>query len=362
MEYSKGLGHDNSLSVQVASYTTIYNTDYYGTFTGRQDLLTNEDALFLKYNHNFGFGLNLWVDLGVSYSMARLNGERVSSDFNPRGNIGFFYRVNEMNELTLSTNLYAAHPSPFTVNNALVQNDEILWLQGNPYLGQTRKTFVILTYSYLPKNWLQLTASAQYTRMRSFEYKYYVPDNLEGMVRTFTDDNTARRLYFTAGATLKLFNNSLMISAEGYLDRERATGYAPKSFLSPRCAAYVAYYLGNFSANFLYMSPEKSLIDKYGEDRHGVTVTTPDYVSAGLSYSFNDFTATLSVKNWINSRHAKVKAETDTPVYSQTYRYLPTGRALGVSLQLTYTIPYGKKVSRDDEVENNARKHSAVLQ
>lgn len=361
LEYSKGLGHDNRLSLKAATFSTFYNTGYSGSFSEKQNLFTNEDIIFIDYSHNFNFGMNLWVSLGGDYALARLNGERVLSKFNPRANIGLFYRLNSMNDFTLSTNLYCSHPEPFTVNNALVQSDEILWLKGNPTLGPSKKIYAFLSYNYIPKNWLQFSANVIYMRNKNFKYMYYADNNIGGIIRTFTDDNLKHSVALTFGSTVKLFNNSLILSPEGSLAREISTGYAPKSLFNLSGGIYVAYYLRNISASFLYLTPRKSLSLPQGDDAHGILLTSPNYVRVSVSYSLREFTASLSLSNWINSRHGKVTESIDTPVYSQTRSYLPSANALGLSLQLSYTIPYGKNVTRNEEVTNEAGKHSAIL-
>ncbi len=360
LEYSKGLGHDNTLTAAAESNWNIYNTDYSGSYTGRQKLLTNENIFFINYSHTLGFGLKFWANLGLNYSMVKLNGEKMSSNVNPRIYAGGNYRINENNELILYAGYHTTQPDANTTNNALIQKDELIWLKGNPHIGDSKYLHLELTYNFIPTNWLQVPVSAQYTRERYYMFKYDLQEGLDGVVRTFTDDSHQQSFYIVTAPTFRLFNNSLMITAMGSLKKEMRTGYAPMSFIHAQGGIQLAYYYRNLSASLFYLSPQKYLVEIFGSDTNGILTKHPSYVDLSLTYSLRNFVASLSFRNWIGQREQQQIIA--TPVYNATSRYTSLGLSMGLNLNLTYTIPYGKKVSNDDEVINNARKHSSVLQ
>ena len=78
------------------------------------------------------------------------------------------------------------------------------------------------------------------------------------------------------------------------------------------------------------------------------------------SYAVGNFNARLSFRNWFCDGHLdKTYA---SPQFDSSEWVWLNGLDRSLSLSLTYTIPYGKKIERREDLENNAHKRSAILE
>lgn len=251
--YSKGLGHSNTLRTMVSSYANFYDTRYTGSYDGTQKLTSSESMVFLVYMQSLGFGLSLYSRVGASYVLGRLNGSDIMHEWSPRLGLQLQYQINSKNNIGLEAMWNNSVPQPVTANSALVQNDEILWHQGNPDLRNIYGPMLTLSYSLVPVNNLSIFADVTYNRFANMPvYLYHVVPGIDGMVRTYSDDNNEQEIGASVGASLRLFNNSLSIYARGRLKRDICTGIHPIRETYMTGFAQATYFVGNLSFTLYY--------------------------------------------------------------------------------------------------------------
>lgn len=354
--YSKSLGHDNSLSAWLTSYASFYDTHYSGSYDGLQKLSSSESMLFMDYAQNWGFGLSLFTRLGVSYVIGRLNGRNILHEWNPRLGLKLQYQINAKNSVGFEGWWNNSCSQPSTANSALVRTDELMWHQGNPDLRNIYGPMLTLSYNLIPSNSLSLFANAIYNRYVNVPiYLYHTIPGHDGMVRTFSDDSNEQQIGVSAGASLRLFNNSLSLYARGSVQHDRSSGIHPLSETYLTGFAQAAYFVNNLSFTLYYVTPSKELVNKSGY----VNRYSCGY---GLiaSYAVGNFNAQFSFRNWFGG--GKVHSSYSSAQFDSDGWKWVNGRDRSLSLSLTYTIPYGKKIERREDLENNAHKRSAILE
>lgn len=354
--YSKNLGHNNTIRGMASSWATFYHTDYLGTFDVPHKLTTSESMLFLEYMQNWGFGLSLYSRVGASYVFSHLNGEDIMHEWNPRLGVQLQYQINTKNNVSFEAWWNNSAPQAFTANNAIVQDNELLWIQGNPDLKNIYGPMITATYSLIPTNNFSMMAAFKYNSYANIPvFVFNEKPGYNGLVRTFSDDNTEQEISGLLSASLRLFDNSLALYASGEVKREIYTGIHPMRQTSFYGFVQASYYVRNFSFTLYYSSPNKRIVNT-----EGFVKTKPQAYGLNVSYSIGELKANLSFTNWFGDEHGRNQYSSST--YSSDQRYLVSGFARGLSLTLSYTFPYGKKVSRSDEITNEAIKKSAILE
>lgn len=353
--YSKDMGHDNTLRTMLSSYAQIYKTDYSGSYDGTQKLLSSESMLFLEYMHNWSFGLSLYSRVGVSYVLGRLNGTNIMNEWNPRLGLDLQYKINSKNNLSLEARWNNSHPQVNFTNTALVQSNELLWIQGNPDMKNTYGPTLKLSYSLIPTNAFSLSAAMGYEKTVNMPtYRFYTLPGHDGIIRTFSDENNEQGLSASVSATLRLLNNSLLIYASGWVRRGICTGIHPMRATSFSGLANATYYLSNASVTLFYQAPDKHVINTSGyvhrrRCAYGIMAT----------YALGDFNVNVFFRNWFSKGRAY--RTYDSHNYSSSEWDWTGWLDRSISLTLSYTFPYGKKLSRNEDLRNQAIKKSAIL-
>lgn len=354
--YSKGLGHGNTLRTMVSSYANFYDTRYTGSYDGRQKLTSSESMVFLEYMQNWGFGLSLYSRVGASYVYGRLNGSSIMHEWSPRLGLQLQYKINSKNNIGLEAWWANSCPQPVTANCALVQTDELMWHQGNPDLKNIYGPMLTISYSFVPRNNLSLFADAVYNRYAHAPvYLFHTLPGHDGMVRTYSDDNNEQEMSASVGASLRLFNNSLSLFARGRVNRIITTGFHPMRETYFTGTFRATYFVKNLALTLYYETPTKRIANNGG-------FVNRTQCSYGLiaSYSVGNFNANLRFSNWFGN--GRIHRDYDSGQFSSREWYWAYGYDRGLSLSLTYTLPYGKKIERREDLENNAYRKSAILE
>ncbi len=356
IQYSKKFSHNNTFRTSLMTFNTIYHTDYEGSYNGLQKLLSSENMLFLEYMQNWQCDLSLYSRVGASYVIGRLNGVNTLEQWNPRLGLQLNYKINEKHSASVEGWWGNNHPTPAASNSAIVQSNELLWLQGNPELRNTTFITASASYTYIPTNKLSFSATAEYNGfLNKTAHDYFSMSGYDGLICKEINSGDFHRYSGYLSATLKLFDNSLSLKASGQVERMVASGIDAQSMNLIAANVQANYYFRNFSFILYYQTPNKNLAPfDYGFRYH--------YKSTyGIlaNYAIGDFKAGLQFRNWFNSN--RYYADFDSNRYSAHGWVWSSSLARSIQLTLSYTFPYGKKVKRNNEISESESAGSAIL-
>ncbi len=358
ISYSKNLGHNNTFRTALMTYNSIYDTHYAGSYVDRQKMLSSENMLFLEYMQNWGFGLSLYSRVGASYVIGRLNGVNTLEQWNPRLGFQLQYRANQCHSMTLEGWWGNSHPSPSTTNDALIQTNELEWSMGNPDLRNTLFQMVQASYNFIPTNQFSLTAALKYEgnpHRQALEY-FVLPDH-DGLVHRIVNSGSAHQYEGYVSASLRLLGNSLMLKATGYAQRYVLTGLDAVSVNNFGATASVQYVRDHWSINLFYNPPAKGS-DAWSK---GWVTYVPQSYGLYASCAFGDFRASVSFANWFRTDGYNTSVF-NSPLFSCKSVGRTSNLSRGISLSMSYTFSYGKKVNRNDELREASGVGSAILQ
>jgi len=356
ISYSKKFARNNTFRTALMTFNTWYDTEYYGSYDGRQKLLSSENMLFLEYMQNWKWGLSLYSRAGVSYVVGRMNGTDILRQWNPRLGLQLNYNINEQHSASFEGWWGNSHPHPSTANSAIVQSDEMLWLQGNPDLKNTIFSEVTGQYTYIPTNTFSMTVGLKYEGNPDKQaWQFYTLPGYNGLVRRTINSGTAYIYSAWISGNLKLFSKSLSLYA--YLKAERAvlTGVDAQSDNMLYASVGATYFLRNFCFNVYYESPQRNL-DAW---TLGVRSHYKSQYGCSVQYALTDLKVALTFSNWFNSN--KYYQDYDSAHYSMHSCQPEVDFSQTLVLRVSYTLPYGKKVQRGGELQNSGSAGSAIL-
>ena len=356
--YNKGFKHNNSLSAMIYSVNHIYHTDYSGSYIGLQKLWSSENFLWLEYRQNWKNGLNLFARAGMNYVLGRVNGVNEIHQWSPRAGFNLQYRPNFRHITSIDAWYDNSFPSSSTNNDAFVRSNELLWLQGNPDLKTQRSVTSSASYTFIPANVFSMSANFRYEgTFRRFALDYYSMPGYDGLIRKFVNSGNRHSYRASVSASLRLLNNSLALSAAGNYTAVRMTGLNCRNMHNFSGSFNVNYYFRDFSFMLFYNTPEKMIHDIF---TRGSLNSYKSIYGFYMTYAKGDFKASLQFNNWFSGK-PYIYSDFISSRYAENGWSWNSQLARSISINLTYTLPYGKKVDRNNELQEGGSIDSAIL-
>ncbi|MCM1448799.1 MAG: hypothetical protein NC082_00500 [Clostridiales bacterium] len=330
--------------------------NYFGNSPSKQKYDVGIYFLGQNYQHIFNEKWNVGTGLAWIWETNRISGINADNNF-PQTNINATWSPNDKNQMYFTANYGSMFPNASQKSPNMLQQDELMWYKGTPELKDYKYTNALLSYTWLPNNRWQLTADAYFGYIKDRCVTLYSPTGPDGaMLRQYFNGGDYFSDYIGINATGKFFGGKLVAKLRPQFWVRKTTGDYAWRNNQLTCTAQLTYYFGNFYLWGYYMTPSK-----YQENHSGVISRTPSKYLIQIGWGKGAWNINASAYNFFHTSWEDYKETLSSEYYSFDRTAFGTQHHSRYSVSVTYTIGYGKKVQRNNEISGSGTAGSAIL-
>jgi len=296
------------------------------------------------------------LDAGLAWENTAIN-EQTNNDFYPFTHLYMRYAPNQKNSFSLYFQYATNSPGLSEKSSDILQENELMYITGNPLLENCRHTTVNLSYTWMPSNVFGMSAYGRYFGMYDRQLLVYTPyEDGKTLLRSYINDGNYLNGEIGLAANLKLLDGKLQLYANPSQSFYKSTGVFNENCNSFRITAQVSYYLDSFYFQAYYESPQKSMFTASPRINKGRNFLSVTVGWANANWNLRVMAANFFNKGWDGATNTTV-----SPYYSARQTIIGTSSHPRINFTATYTFGYGKKVQRGNEVGEQSGAASAIL-
>ncbi|MDE5793288.1 MAG: TonB-dependent receptor family protein [Muribaculaceae bacterium] len=330
--------------------------NYYGNSPSKQKYDVGLYFLGQNYTHVFNKKWNVGCSLAWIWETNRISGIKVDNNF-PQTNINATWSPNDKNQLYMTANYGSMIPSASQKSPNMLQQDELMWYKGTPELKDSKYTNATLSYTWLPNNRWQLTTDAYLGYIKNRRVSLYSPTGPNGTIlRQYFNNGDYFSDYFGISATGKFLEGKLVAKLRPQFWIRKTTGDYAWSSNQITCTAQVTYYLGNFYFLGWYMTPSK-----LQETNSGIIRKKSSVYQLQIGWGKGAWNLSATAYNFLHTSWDNFEESLTSEYYSLDRTTFGSQHHGHYALSVTYTVGYGKKVKRNNEISGAGTAGSAIL-
>ncbi len=351
----KSIGQSHSFMVGINGGQWSNDLHYSGTNVYHDKFSNAFAAGLVGYNYQTQ-KIAINVDAGIAWEQSDINGLK-NEDWYPFTHVNVRYSLNDKNMFSAFFQ-YASNTAGITEKASdILQENELMYISGNPNLKNSRHTTFNLAYTWMPSKNFGLSAYGQFFGLYDRMLRTYSHYN-EGaaLIRTWINDGDYLSGTMGLAFNWKLLNGYLQIYANPEIKFNKITGSSPLCYNPFKLSAQAVYYLRQFYFKAYYETPQKGV-----RFNTNTVYKNRNFYSITAGWSHSDWNISLTAYNFLNKGWTTSTWECDTPLYSEVRTNYGNYYHPRINLSATYTFGYGKKVQRGNEVGEQAGANSAIM-
>ncbi len=267
------------------------------------------------------------------------------------------YSPTEKYQISASYSYYETFPVASTTSPVVLRQDELIWYAGNPNLKNSPTHEVGLQGVWLPSNKWQIALTCFNYNISDRRVAEYAPDGPEGtMMRRYANNGTYRTTMIGLNTTAKFLNGKLAARLNPQAWIRKTSGIFSMRRNELTCTAQLSYYFGSFRATGWYTTPHH-----YPEENSGIEKKTTSQYQFQLGWGNGSWNISLATSNFFRSAWNSNKEKLRSEYYNMSAKVYSPENRMKFSVAATYTIGYGKKVERSNELGKEHSGTSAIL-
>ena len=299
--------------------------------------------------------LNLTARLGLVWDNDKVNNIHIS-DVAPFIHLSSKYAFDTKNSITFQGTYKTVNPGAAAKSEDIQQIHELLYLTGNPTLKNYRQLQLYLSYNWWPTNMLALSAFGSFDLSHNRPLPYYFPyEDGKALLRYSVNNGNFYQSTTGLSVTLNLLQGKLSIFLSPYMTFYKSTGLYRDGYNPVQLYGNVTYYLNQFYFQTYYNSPLNQMMLS-----SAINKSRSQY-ALKVGWGNGDWNINISAINLFNNGYLTGTSRLDTPLLSRELKNYDLSFSRKFSISVTYTIGYGKKLQRKDEVGEQQGTSSAIL-
>lgn len=295
---------------------------------------------------------------GVVAESNTISGIR-SNSMIPLAQFSASYSPNDKNQIDLTFSYGVGTVDLAEKTPDVLQVNELLWQTGNPLLKNKQTLNLNGEYSWFPNNNFSLSGYAEWYHLSQFIAPVFTPDGPQGtMLRTLQDVGDYDLLNVGVSGSLKLFDRSLVLTAQPYLIYENLTGLYSQHIVNPRVTLSATYYLKNCYATLYYRTGSKGMLE---DDMNAICARKKDYYSLKIGWANGKWNISATANNIFRHNWLEKTAWINSQLYASTTRTYSASSHQFINITASYTFNFGKKIKQGDELQNSSSSSSAIM-
>lgn len=350
---NKSLSQTSGIFVK-ALYEQDWNKlNYIGSYNDKNSY--NEKYLFGRVGYNAMFNnLRLLAEATVGASLVNINSKHTTQT-QPSAHIAMSYSPSGQHQFNMDVSYSFYDAAKRAMIPTVIQENEIMYEQGNPNLKPTGATSLHLGYIWMPSNKLQMAAYCNgLIRNNSLIETFSHYNNGSALIRSYNNSSSYMRGDIAANITYRPINQLQLAGTLAYLPA-KITGNMHRSIHPVFWSIRGTYYISNFFISASYGYKHKSF-----HPSNGAVINTPQWYTIKGGWGNGIWNVQLTANNIFKKGWSDFTSDLKTPLYSATEIGYGTSNHSSLTLSVTYTFSYGKHIRQGNEIGEQEAIESAA--
>ena len=300
--------------------------------------------------------ISLYADAGVCWEGSDINGEKYNDTY-PFTHINLRFSPNSKNAFSAYFQYATNSPGINQKASDILQENEYMYITGNPLLKNSRHVTLNVAYTWMPTNAFGMSAFSNFLEYFDRQIIIYEPYNDgQALIRNYHNSGNYIKEEIGLAANWKLLGGKLQLYASPKQSFYKSTGIYNKSYNPFTITAQATYYLNSFYFQAYYQSSGKQMFTSSPQiykDRNFHSLT--------VGWANSDWNVRVMAANFFNKGWNSADIVTESPLYTEYRENIGTSSHFRINITATYTFGYGKKVQRGNEVGEQSGANSAII-
>lgn len=330
------------------------DVDYFGNTPYTNDFAHTAMSGEIIYDKSWE-KMMLHADAGGLWERTSINGRVINQGY-PFGHISWSYAPSAHHRMSFFSEFAATTPGEGEKSPNILQQNEFMYITGNPDLELWTHLILHYDYTWLASNKLFINTFIRYYRHFDKEAYLYEP-YLDGsaIMRRYVNSGWYHDLTCAVSVTYRPIQALQLTGLVAFKD-QKGTGVASAHDNAWPFEIRANYYLKHFNFGGSFSHIVKSINQLDGSKKTG----RPKYFLS-VGWGNQNFKVTLYAQNFLRSHWREGITRLDNPIYQNNTVTYSTSSHRQFTLSVSYTFSYGKSIRHGDEIREQKGIGSAVL-